>query len=172
MIYFFSLYVLKNFFDFPSRYSLYVVTSLRCVTCFVLMTHFRSSCRLLALVFSADFLFSISASHRGQPFPFLFRSFLRSFRECKGKNLFLIPKFYFFYFLGPALLGFLRPFQDFLSLIAGCKGINLFGFCEIYFNFFFLLKLLSIYLQRTIPLPYLRAAKVRIVLTVANDWYK
>ena len=112
------------------------------------------------------------AARCGQRFPFVFRSFLRSFRECKGKNLFVIPKFYFLFFLEPRFRWFSFVFQRFLSSFAGCKGINLFRFCEIYFNFFFPVKTTSIYLQRTIPLPYLRAAKVRIVLTVANDWCK
>jgi len=75
------------------------------------------------LLFSLPFSLSVSAF------------FLPSFRECKGKNLFLISKTYFFYFLS-----FISPFP--IPFRRAAKVQIVFSNPKFYFKFFWLRFLL------------------------------
>ena len=121
MIYFFSLYVLKNFFDFPSRYSLYVFTSLRCVTCFVFDGCFRTPYRLFTLVFDDGFLFSISPPVAVSVSLFFSEvSFVR-FGSAKVRTFFEFPNFIFYFFSGPDFLRFFIPLRIFFRRLRAAK---------------------------------------------------
>ena len=148
MIYFFSLYVLKNFCDFPSRYQLYV-------SCIIAMLNFLCFDELLSLPLSFAHLsiwWRLSlfnfASRCGRRFPFLFRSFLRSFRECKGKNLFCIPKFYFLFFWVPLFAVSFVFYNTFFRRLRAAKVGIISIIVKCYFHFFWFYFILLKYVKK------------------------
>ena len=76
------------------------------------------------------------------PVSFLFPC---SFWDCKGRNLFLISKLYFFFYL----FGFLRPFFPLSPSFPGCKDVTFFATCQVLFALIFQLPISSTYPQIT-----------------------
>jgi len=102
----------------------------------VLMTaYYCDPFRLFFRSFAVTFSLFIFAFRCGQ-LPVFSEFVSRSFWDCKGKNLFVIPKFYFFFFLGPLFSGFLSNLMPFSSFVAGCKGEDYFPFCQVLFSLF------------------------------------
>jgi hypothetical protein len=73
-------------------------------------------------------LFSIPTNHCGRCFPFSLSTFVPSFRECKGKNLFYILKIYFFFFLRTPVSPFPLCFRIFFFQCCGLQRYKSFSF--------------------------------------------
>ena len=126
-------FLLKNLSALPSRFS-YIFSP---------VTRFKSSCFMSSGIAPSPFFF--------------FLQNLRSFWDCKGKNLFVISKkktFYFFFSFYPAFKLFIAPF-------AGCKGKKVFRFSKFYLKIIWASFLIIIFAIRlcfwSTPLSLLQA---------------
>src|SRR5476651_2080225 len=92
---------------------------------------------LLVLCISTQLLFSISPPVSVSVSLFVLNFLIRSFRECKGKNLFCFPKFYFFFFFGPPFSLFPLCFATLRFLSCGLQRWGFFqSLSSVIFTFF------------------------------------
>ena len=136
MIYFFSLYVLKNFFAFPSRYRLYVLYTIAVLNfrCWLAVCSFQFA--ISGSLFPAFSLFN-SASRCGQRFPFCFPKFPSFVSGVQRYEPFLFSQILFFLFFGPPFSLFPLCFATLRFLSCGLQRWGFFqSLSSVIFTFF------------------------------------